>query len=135
LRIVKIVGGLFILYLAKGAYDNFRRSEDEEEKIESSNQNSLVKATLTNLLSPNPYIFWSIAAGPILLAGWRSSTFHGIGFLLGFYGAFIITTSLLVILFANGRRFGGRFTRSLRGLAAIALLIFGLIQLWTGLLG
>lgn len=88
-----------------------------------------------NALNPNPYIFWGLAAGPILLQAWRRSATLGVSFLLGFYGMLIGGFALLIVLFATARRLGPRVSRYLTALSALALALFGAFQLWQGLLG
>jgi threonine/homoserine/homoserine lactone efflux protein len=95
----------------------------------------LAKAVVTNLLNPNPYIFWSVVAGPILIAAWRESSAYGAGFMLGFYGTLIGGFVLLILVFASAGQLSRRLTRSLSAFSAAALLAFGLYQLWQGILG
>jgi len=86
-----------------------------------------------NALSPGPYIFWSVLAGPIALEAWRKSPGQGISFALGFYGMLIGGFALLIIVFATAGRFGARMNLILRAVSAVALLVFGLVQLYAGL--
>ena len=88
-----------------------------------------------NALSPGPYIFWTLVTGPILVAGWRASPSLGIGFLVGFYLTMVATLAGLILLFGTARHLGGRVTRVLIGLSAVALAGFGLVQLWQGIVG
>lgn len=135
LRALQIGGGFFILYLAWAAYRAFRSAEfDLPAQGESGNRQSILEASLMNLLNPNPYLFWGLAAGPILLEGWRHSVAHGVTFLLGFYGTLIGGFALFIILFATARRLGPQVSRLLTGVSAVALFVFGLYQLVQGLL-
>lgn len=134
LRLIRLAGGLFLLYLAWGAYRTFRITSDETIEIKSdSGSTSLLKATLTNLLSPVPYIFWSTILGPLLLKGWQESPATAIVFLLAFYGTLVGGFALLILLFDQLGRFPPKVTRLLSLISAIILLIFGLNQLWQGL--
>jgi len=102
----------------------------------------LVKAALTNVLGPGPYLFWGMVTGPILLQGWREAPIQGwreapirgVGFLLGFYAAMIASLVVLIVAFSSARRLGPRVIRVLVGLSALALLAFGLLQLAQGVL-
>lgn len=135
LRGLRIAGGLFILYLAFRAFVQFRRQSDVQTVGPGFAHRGVLTAAVTNLLNPNPYIFWSVVAGPILVAAWRESSFYGLGFMLGFYGTLITGFGLLIILFATARRQSARLVQLLSGLSALALAGFGLFQLWTGLAG
>jgi threonine/homoserine/homoserine lactone efflux protein len=134
LRFIRLAGGCFVLYLALGAYQSYRRTGDAQIEIqqETGSQN-LFKATLTNFLSPGPYIFWSTVLGPILLQGWRESPSHGFLFLLGFYGTLIGGFALTILIFDLIGRLPPQATRLLSLISAVILLLFGLSQLWQAL--
>jgi threonine/homoserine/homoserine lactone efflux protein len=133
LSALRIVGGFFIVYLAKGAFDSFRQEDFSLKATAEASERGMFKAIMMNALNPNPYIFWSVVAGPILLEGWRQSPRLGLSFLLGFYGTMVSGLAGLIILFATARQFGPKVTRILSGVSAAALLIFGLYQSWEGI--
>jgi threonine/homoserine/homoserine lactone efflux protein len=83
-RFLYLAGGTFIIYLAYGTFVAWRKFEADIQVQEDSAQQSILKAALTNILNPNPYIYWSLVTGPILLEGWRETPVHGIGFLASF---------------------------------------------------
>ncbi len=131
LILLRIGGGLFLLYLAWGAYQAFRTTTAVPET--ESAQQGILKAALMNFLSPNPYIFWGTIAGPILIEAWRETAVNGIAFFLGFYGALIGGFMAFVVLFAIAKRLDEKVSRALSGISAVALLLFGLYQLWLGI--
>ena len=132
LQILQIAGGFFLIYLAFGAYKNYKTADDTvPQPLESSNQ-SLFKAALMNFLSPNPYIFWATIAGPIFIAGWRQAPIYGISFVFGFYLTLVGGFMLFIRLFAVTKRLNVRVSQALSGLSALALLLFGFFQLWQG---
>jgi hypothetical protein len=88
-----------------------------------------------NVLSPGPYIYWSLVTGPILLTGWREAPANGIGFLVGFYAAMILTLAGIIVLFGTARHLGPKVNRAMLGMSVIALACFGLYQLWLGISG
>ena len=135
LRIIRIGGGLFLLYLAASYLVSFRRGSQDESTPEQPIRSSVFKAALTNLLNPNPYIFWGIVAGPILLSALRQSASLGLSFILGFYGTLIGGFILFITIFATGRRFAPRLISSFSLLAIVALALFGLFQLISGIRG
>jgi len=132
-RFLYIAGGLFLLYLAYGAYKAWKNFDPTIPYIETETQQSILRAALINTLNPNPYIFWSLVTGPILVAGWRERPAYGLGFMAGFYATMILGFSLVIIVFGSARQLGSRVNRALLGISAIALFCFGLVQLWLGL--
>ncbi len=132
LSALRIAGGFFIVYLAKGAFDSFRQGDFSLEATVEASERGMLKAIMMNALNPNPYIFWSVVAGPILLEGWRQAPQLGLSFLIGFYGTMVSGLAGLIIIFATARQLGPKVTRILSGVSAAALLIFGLYQIWEG---
>ncbi len=136
--LLRLMGGLFLLYLAWGAWRSFRRARAMTGTQTAETQSILrgtFKAALINALSPNPYIFWATIAGPILLAGWRQTAVSGLAFLSGFYAALIGGFAAFVGLFALTGRLDVRLSRALSLLSALALCVFGLWQLWLAATG
>jgi len=134
LAFLRIAGGIFLLYLAWGAYGAFKTAVFSQLAPEKSKQ-TILEAALMNALSPNPYIFWATVAGPILIQGWRESPSLGISFILGFYGTLIGGFLAFVALFAIARRLDTRLNRILSGVSALALFGFGMYQLLIGIQG
>ena len=132
-RFLGIAGGLFLLYLAYGAYKTWKNFDPSIPDIETGTQQSVLKAALINTLNPNPYIFWSLVTGPILVTGWHQTPVYGLGFLASFYVTMILGFSLVVIVFGSARQFGPKINRTLLAISVIALLCFGLLQLWLGI--
>jgi threonine/homoserine/homoserine lactone efflux protein len=135
-RALNVVSGLFILYLAWGAYRSWRTFAPDAQVEAGSGPHlgGVLKAVLMNAISPGPYIFWSLITGPILAAGWRAAPANAVGFLAGFYVAMVGTLSGLIVLFGTARHLGPKVSRALLGISAIALAGFGVYQLWQGLL-
>ncbi len=134
-RVLYVAGGVFILFLALNAFRGWRDFDPVAGERNQSGGQSLFKAAMMNLLSPGPYIFWSLVTGPILLAGWREAPAHGLGLLAGFYLAMILSLGGIITVFATARHLGPRVNRTLLGISAVALLCFGLFQLWRGFWG
>lgn len=134
-RFLYIASGLFILTLAWSAFKAWHTFNADAMMESSPSQQGLLKATLMNMLSPGPYIFWSLVTGPILLEGWRKAPALGIGFLAGFYAAMVASMVGLILLFGLARHLGPKVNHVLLGLSAIALAGFGLYQLYRGILG
>jgi threonine/homoserine/homoserine lactone efflux protein len=132
-RFLYIAGGLFILYLAYRAFVAWRKFDEAGIVMHSASRQSAVRAAMINALSPGPYIYWSLVTGPILLAGWRKAPVNGVGFLVSFYAAIVLSLIAIIVVFGTARRFGPKVNRVLVGVSAIALAGFGMYQLWLGL--
>lgn len=133
LNLLQLAGGLFVLYLAKGALTSLQTPLTPLEIPTEAAKQNFLKAMLMNFLSPGPYLFWSIIAGPVVLEGWRQSPSLGLSFVVGFYGALIGGLVIFVILFASASQLGPRVSYGLKVVSAVGLLIFGLYQFWLGL--
>jgi hypothetical protein len=82
-----------------------------------------------NMLSPGPYIFWTLVTGPILVAGWRESPACGLSFIGGFYLTMVGALAAMVLVFGLAARFGEGIKHAMLGVSAVALLVFGLYQI------
>lgn len=126
-------GGLFLMYLAFLSYRNWQSSPSSPPVTEPLQANTLTKAAIVNLLNPNPWLGWSLVMGPLLVTGWRESPFHGIILLTGFYLTMIITTAILIILFAGAGRIGPRVNRIMLFIATFGLVLFGVYAMARGI--
>jgi threonine/homoserine/homoserine lactone efflux protein len=134
-RFLHVASGLFVLYLAVNAFIGWRNFGTASVVAIPSRQQSLLKAAMMNVLSPGPYIYWSLVTGPILLTGWREAPAHGIGFLVGFYMAMILSLGGIIILFGTAKHLGPKVNRAMLGMSVIALVRFAFYQLWLGVSG
>ena len=132
-RFLYIAGGLFVLYLAYGSYKSWKNLDLDQLYRETEIQQSLLQAALINALNPNPYIFWSLVTGPILMNGWREAPVYGMGFIAGFYVTMILGLGTLILVFGLARQLGTRVNHVLLGLSAVALFCFGVYQIWMGI--
>jgi threonine/homoserine/homoserine lactone efflux protein len=132
LNLLQIAGGLFVLYLAKSALATLRTPTLTPPLSASATRQNFFKAVLMNTLSPGPYIFWSVIAGPIVLEGWRTSPSLGLSFVIGFYLTLIGGLIGLIILFASASQMGPKVSQVLRVISVGALLLFGVYQIWAG---
>ncbi|NWF63026.1 MAG: LysE family transporter [Chloroflexi bacterium] len=131
-RLMHIVGGLFVLYLAYGAFKSWRDFDETLKRPELSGQQTIFRAAMTNVLSPGAYLFWMFVTGPILMQGWREMPLNGLGLLVGFYTAFILCLILMIVIFGAASCLGPKLNRALLGVSCMVLLGFGLFQLWKG---
>jgi len=134
-RAMYIVGGLFVLYLAYGSFKSWRAYDGTLAHPELSGQQTILKAAMTNALSPGAYLFWMFVTGPILVQGWRETPVNGLGLLIGFYSAFILSLVLMIAAFGAASRLGPKLNRALLGISSVFLFGFALFQLWKGVTG
>ncbi|MFN8458886.1 MAG: LysE family transporter [Anaerolineae bacterium] len=132
LNILQVAGGLFILYLVFEMLTSLQKGQPTLVASTQASRQSFFKAVLMNALSPGPYLFWSIIAGPLVLQGWQQSPVTGLSFVVGFYLALIGGTIGVITLFATASRFGPQASYLLKSVSALALLGFGVYQLWAG---
>ncbi len=136
------LSGVFILYLARGAYRQWRSTVMGLPGLSTAGtllpehrgtHRSILQAILMNLLGPGPYLFWSLVAGPVIIQAWATSPDRAIGFLTGFYAAMLAVLAGIILTFGSAERLGPRVARSLLGLSIIVLAGFGVWQLWQGI--
>jgi threonine/homoserine/homoserine lactone efflux protein len=132
---LRTAGGLFLLFLAWGAFSAVRQVNIDARPPTAEGRESLVKAVLMNLLNPNIYIFWSTIGGPIVLEGWKTSAAHGWSFIAGMYGAMIPATAALIVLFGATGRLAGRGRKWLQITLAVLMVAIGTYQIWQGVGG
>jgi threonine/homoserine/homoserine lactone efflux protein len=132
LRVLQLVGGIFVIYLAWNSFQAFR-SFQAANTAPAAGRHILWQAAMMNFLSPGPYLFWSLLAGPVLIRGWGERPIYGVVFVAGFYSAMVGGLILLVGLFGAARELGPRVNRALLGFSSLALLGFGLYQFYQGI--
>jgi threonine/homoserine/homoserine lactone efflux protein len=129
---LRIAGGIYLLYLAFQALRSYRTYNQLQEIPRPQVFQTLWKAVVVNLLNPNPYLGWGLIMGPLLLKAWNENPAYGVGLVVLFYLVMILSTAAILAMFAGARSFGPRLARGLVGVSALALLCFGVYQLWVG---
>lgn len=131
--ILRIVGGLFLLYLGYKAFKSYREYDPEVAILKDSGKQTLFSAAFVNILNPNPYLGWSLIMGPMFLEGWRIAPINGVALIFGFYITIIIVLAATIILFAFAQKLGPKVSKILLGFSSLVLIAFGVYQLWIGL--
>ena len=134
LEALRIAGGIFILLLAKGVYRTLKTPVGATDSFDKAPAKNLLSAVAINALNPNPYIFWSVVGGPLVLSGWRETPWAGAGFLSGFFGTFVASLAILIVLFGTAGRLDPRLAKVLYIVSMVALTGFGLYQIGRGVL-
>jgi threonine/homoserine/homoserine lactone efflux protein len=132
---VRLAGGGLLLLFAFLAARTWWRSDASGTAPATTRPRSLLGATAVNLMSPGPYLGWSLVMGPLLLKGWHEAPANGIALLVGFYGVLVLSMAVIILLAGTARGLGPRANRSLIGLSAVALAGLGVWQLWAWAVG
>jgi threonine/homoserine/homoserine lactone efflux protein len=132
IRIIQVAGGMYLLWIAYGTLKQLHKSVGFTS-VAVSQRRTIGQALLINWLSPAPYIFWGTITGPLLISAMTLSIWHGIAFLVAFYGAFLGFLVLLVIVFNRVRRLGARIVQGITLVTLAILTIFGLSLIAQGL--
>ena len=131
--ILRIGGGLFLLYLGFRAFKSWQGFDADQTISNESGQQTLFNAVFVNILNPAPYLGWSLIMGPLFLEGWRVAPINGIAMIIGFYLTMILTLAGIIILFGCARKLGPKVSKLLIGFSSIVLFVFGIYQLCLGI--
>jgi threonine/homoserine/homoserine lactone efflux protein len=124
---ISLIGGVFLLYLGVTTLVTARRSGPVPQ---GSSRGGLLRGFLARALSPNPYLFWFLVGGPLLV----QAGLDGWWFLLGYYST--IVGSNVVLALALHRwvgRLSRRVTRALLLVSGALLLAYGAALIGRGL--
>ena len=130
---LRILGGLFLIYLSYSTYKSWKNFDAEEKLKEPNIQQSLLNAVVVNILNPNPYLGWSLVLGPLFIEAWNAAPSQGISLIISFYLSIIFFLAITIIVFAFTRKLGPKISKILFGLSVLVLLGFGIFQLWIGI--
>lgn len=119
--VLRLVGGIFLLYLATDAIRRWRRREGGDHHPEVPAHRTFIEAVFVNLLNPNPYLGWALVLGPWLLQAWERSPATGLALLAAFYTSLAGGSAAIVVLFSLARSLGPGVARWLLGLSGLAL--------------
>lgn len=135
LRWIGIVGGLLILYMA-WRVEMDARDADPTEAVDESLMGHYFRVAAVGLLSPSPWVFWFIIAGPLFLNRWHESWGHGVVFLAAFFFFFVGMMMLVAWAASTGRERLSQvwYRRALRG-TGVLLAILGALLLWQSIEG
>ena len=134
LRMISVLGGLYVIYMAWRLFHAWRWPQVIQQDVPVNVPKNMLRAVLVNYSSPGPYMFWTLVNGPLLLSALRISILHGIGFLISFYGIFIGGMLLLAGICSQARRLPALIIRSLALVSVAILVVMGIILIYRGLL-
>jgi threonine/homoserine/homoserine lactone efflux protein len=134
LRVMKVLGGAFLLFVAAAAVREMRSTPAETP--ERRGTGPAVKGILAVLLNPGAWIFLATTASALFADGARRSG-RALALLLAItmmVGLAIVDGSF-VLLAGGGRRLGPRVAAVLTPLFAVGLAVFGGLLVYQGLRG
>lgn len=155
-NLLYVAGGLLLLWIAWGAWKQLRaglgaglrvgldirqpagvqRAVNDTAPVQAQGTRALVfKAVSMNLVSYGPYLFWLNVNGPLLRDALSISVFHGIAFLVGFYGTFLLILLLTLVVFDRVGRLNPRVMQGAMLLTILILLVLGAWLLLQGVTG
>lgn len=138
INLLSLAGGVFVLYLAWGIFKQWRAKVVRTIVADETPVSAwliLRKAVIMNFLNPNPYLFWGLVSGPILINALHQFAVYGLAFIVGFYGTFVGVLLFLAAIFHQARRFDPRIVRMMQLLSIIILVIFGGLLIRSGFSG
>lgn len=130
IQLIRLAGGALLLYIAWGAYQQMRAGASfNQPGVNATDDNNpwqiIGTAMLMNALSPGPWLFWATVNGPLLLSAIEQSPLHALAFLAAFYGTFVGSLNILVLIFSRLGNLSPGITRMILGFTVVLLLYFG----------
>ena len=126
---LRIVGGIFIIYLAYSAFKASRQTAQNEE-VKPIN---VFKALSINFTNPNVWIYWTTIGASLVITSWHKNKLVAILFFVSFYAAMAVSNLALILLFAKAARNNNRLRMLLLSASILILLGFGLYNLFSGI--
>lgn len=130
LGLISVLGAIYLLYLA---YESFK-IKGFNISSEKAKPQSIRKGVLTNLLNPNPYIFYFSVAGPLILKSWRNNFLYGVIF-IGFFLICLVVSKIALAFVAERSRgfFKSQLYLWINRLLGLLMIIFSIKLLMEGI--
>lgn len=124
---VGMLGGVAIAYLGVRLW--VRQNPRQGGDPATEERRTFQAMAVGGLLSPAPWIFWLVAAGPLLLRAWNSSPAEGVVFAAILFALFIGTATTIAWLASHGRRVikEGVRQKVLKGVGVVLVLAGGFL--------
>ena len=122
-------GGILLLYLAWSSFKQWRRQSEAGNNDDGSIPQTLLQASMVNLINPNPYLGWSLVLGPAAINAWRSDPVNAIVLISSFYIVMVLALAGTIVIFGTTRFLGEKGRRALILVSTVILAILGIYQL------
>jgi threonine/homoserine/homoserine lactone efflux protein len=128
--VLALFGAGYLLYLG---YENLR-VKDIELEVEEVKKDALKKGIITNMLNPNPYLFWLSIGGSMIIKSLTINVSAAVLFVVGFYGLLVGSKICIALIVEKSRLFiTSRYYRYVIRFLGIVLIVFALIFVKEGL--
>ncbi|MEV0967984.1 LysE family transporter [Microtetraspora glauca] len=142
LRVLAVVGGLYVVHLAISAARESRTARPPEPGVTVSSATGpssvreVLRGVAVNMLNPHPWLFWIAVGAPIFAAAWERTPAAALAFTGGFYLVLVGSKVVLAAMVGAGRhRLGVRGYRVLLAGSALLMAATGLLLLVRGVTG
>ena len=99
--ILYLAGATFLIWLG---FDGMRSASPTFENLESPpEEHSLRRGIITNLLNPNPWMFWTLAGAPFMVAAWNQSPWMPFAFVIPFLSVLIGVKIIIAVTFHRSK--------------------------------
>lgn len=130
---VGIAGGIILAGLGARF---FHRQKEGVEIPERPSRRHFWAVVSAGLLSPAPWIFWLVAASPLLLRAWNRSWVQGVVFASIFFALMTGTAAALAWMASHGnRRLNDTRRRQILRWVGVALVLAGGVLVWQSIEG
>jgi threonine/homoserine/homoserine lactone efflux protein len=133
-QVLKIVGGLVLLYFAFMAFRQWRHGSADMTEDKASVPRTVMQAVVVNILNPAPYLGWSLVLGPMAVEAWQQTPAYAVGLIGAFYITMVTTMVVFIILLGTTDLLGPASRRLLLLISAAALAALGLMRLISALM-
>jgi len=130
LSVISFIGAAFTVYLGLGCL-----KVNEPLNSNLLYRKPLLKALITNFLSPHPYLFWTVVGAPLCVKAFNNyGAIAPALFIIGFYTCLVGAKILIAYLTDKSKHFINVNTYKLiNRILAIALFVFALLFVYEGL--
>ncbi len=131
LRLLGIIGGLFIVYLGVETARAVRHVDEIRPDENVDVRREMGRGILVNFLNPNPYLFWGTVGGPMLIQAYRERAVEAVAFLVVFYTLLVGSHVGLALLVHRQRGWlQGVWYRRTLWFLAVMLVLLGARLIW-----
>lgn len=130
-EILRAAGGVLLLYLAWGAFRQWRRPAAPADL--PSAPRTVMQAVMVNLLNPNPYIGWMLVLGPAAVSAWHDRPLYAVTLIATFYAVIVGMLALVIMFFGAARFLGPRIQHRLVGVSSLVLAGLGVYLIALGI--
>lgn len=123
LAVISLAGAAFLVVLG---IESLRAEPLDLDALEAPT-GGVMRAVLTNLLNPHPYLFWVAVGGPLVAEASQTGASSVAAFLAGFFGGLCGAKAAMALLAGSARGWltGGAYVWLLRALGVIMWVFAG----------